>query len=394
MGHSMQVKVRANADAAEVRIFANSDVWLEASAVEQLHTTAALPHIRAAVGLPDLHPGRGYPVGAAFFSTGHFYPALVGGDIGCGMALWQTPLKTHQYSAQKLEKRIGSQEGALPEALQTSAYAELNGLLQEASLPIDASLLASSLGTIGGGNHFAEVLALDHLYEAANAIQLSAKTLYLLVHSGSRGLGGAILRAHVDAFGHRGLAANSPAAAAYLQQHDLAQQFAHCNRHWIAQRFLHSLRCEGECLLDVSHNHVLAADYQGQSGYLHRKGATPSDQGIVMVPGSRGDYSYLVRPVAERQEALCSLAHGAGRKWARADCEGRLSAKFHASDLRTTRFASSVVCNDKALLFEEAPQAYKKVDSVVATLVDAGLVELIARFKPVLTYKKGAPTCC
>ena len=56
---------------------------------------------------------------------------------------------------------------------------------------------------------------------------------------------------------------------------------------------------------------------------------------------------------------------------------------------------STVICNDKELLYEEAPQAYKDVDSVVAALVDAGLVRLIARFRPLLTYKKGAlAPCC
>ena len=71
---------------ATVKMVANHKVWLEDNAIQQLHTTAQLPHIQAAVGLPDLHAGRGYPIGAAFFSSQHFYPALVGGDIGCGMA--------------------------------------------------------------------------------------------------------------------------------------------------------------------------------------------------------------------------------------------------------------------------------------------------------------------
>ena len=48
---------------------------------------------------------------------------------------------------------------------------------------------------------------------------------------------------------------------------------------------------------------------------------------------------------------------------------------------------SAVVCADKALIFEEAPQAYKKIDSVIAALRDFGLIEPVARMKPVLTYK-------
>ena len=75
-----------------VAIIASERLWLEDSAVQQLNTTAQLAGMVRVVGLPDLHPGRGYPVGAAFFSVGRFYPALVGNDIGCGMALWQTDI--------------------------------------------------------------------------------------------------------------------------------------------------------------------------------------------------------------------------------------------------------------------------------------------------------------
>ncbi len=53
-------------------------------------------------GMSDLHPGRGYPVGAAFFAIGRLYPALVGNDIGCGMALWRTDIPTAKLHLDKL----------------------------------------------------------------------------------------------------------------------------------------------------------------------------------------------------------------------------------------------------------------------------------------------------
>ncbi|XNM53276.1 RtcB family protein [Escherichia coli] len=64
------------------------------------------------VGMPDLHPGRGYPIGAAFFSVGRFYPALVGNDIGCAMAHRQSGFQAHRYKVDKVEKRFsGRDEG-------------------------------------------------------------------------------------------------------------------------------------------------------------------------------------------------------------------------------------------------------------------------------------------
>ncbi len=75
-----------------VSIIASDRLWLEDAAMQQTKTTAELPGMQRVVGLPDLHPERGYPIGAAFFSVGRLYPALVGNDIGCGMALWQTDI--------------------------------------------------------------------------------------------------------------------------------------------------------------------------------------------------------------------------------------------------------------------------------------------------------------
>ena len=65
------------------------------------------------------------------------------------------------------------------------------------------------------------------------------------------------------------------------------------------------------------------------------KGATPDDNGLVIIPGSRGDYSWLVKPVAN-EKTLHSLAHGAGREWGRTECKGRLAAKYTATQLSRT----------------------------------------------------------
>lgn len=375
-----------------VKVFANCSVWMEDAAIQQLNTTAnQLSAIRAAVGLPDLHPGRGYPVGAAFFSVARLYPALVGSDIGCGMVLYATTLAAHKTSPSKLEKALGNVDGPMPDALLTDeTRATLHVIAQQCGAA-DAGYLEQALGTIGGGNHFAELQAVDTVYEEG---ALHKKQVYLMVHSGSRGLGGEILRQHVERFNHTGLPANSDDAANYLRQHDAAVQFAQINRAHIAKRMLHAIRADGTAVLDITHNHVLAHRWNGEAGYLHRKGATPADQGLVVIPGSRGDYSYVVRPVPDRHEALDSLAHGAGRKWARTDCKGRLKPRFTLDALQQTRFGSTVVCADKDLVYEEAPQAYKDVDSVIASLHEAGLITLVARLKPLLTYKKGAMQCC
>jgi release factor H-coupled RctB family protein len=125
----------------------------------------------------------------------------------------------------------------------------------------------------------------------------------------------------------------------------------------------------------------------GAACFLHRKGAAPSDQGAVIIPGSRGTCSYLVKPIGDQEANLWSVAHGAGRKWGRNECEGKLRGRYPAESLRRTRLGSYVICEDKELLYEEAPQAYKDIDSVISDMVGFGLVKVVATFAPILTYK-------
>ena len=386
-----------------VSIIASERLWLEDAAVQQTKTTAELPGMQRVVGLPDLHPGRGYPVGAAFFSVGRFYPALVGNDIGCGMALWQTDILAGKAKLDKMDKQIANLDDVIDEdewevlvrhdATLPDRREALSALMQAAGL--DTAQLRS-LGTIGRGNHFAELQVIDAV-ESADVLaqaKLAPKCLQLLVHSGSRGLGQEILRSHVDAFGHNGLEEDGADARAYLAQHDAALRFAELNRALIAARIFQRLRCKADLVLDVNHNTVLPATIDNRQGWLHRKGATPSDQGLVMLPGSRDDYSYLIEPVeANAALSLHSLAHGAGRKWQRTDCKGRLINLATPSQLSRTAMGGRVICNDRALIYEEAPQAYKAVDSVLGSLVGAGLVRVIARSKPVLTYKTRGECC-
>ncbi|MDD1507080.1 RNA ligase RtcB family protein [Pseudomonas sp. CNPSo 3701] len=365
-------------------LVAADDTWIEGKAIQQLETTARLAGMHRVAGMPDLHPGRGYPVGAAFFSVGRFYPALVGNDIGCGMALWRTDIPTAKLHLDKLEKRLGNLDLPLDYSWQEAV----------AALGLPTTGHERSLGTIGGGNHFAELQQFDESYDdaALDALGIQRKHLLLLVHSGSRGLGEAILREQVDLFGHQGLEAGSDASSHYLSRHDGALRFAEANRQLIARRMLERLRADGERVLDINHNLVSPARVDHLDGWLHRKGATPSDQGAVVIPGSRGDYSYLVQPIAD-ERSLLSLAHGAGRKWMRSECKDRLAARYSVEQLSRTALGSRVTCADRALIYEEAPDAYKAIDSVVGALREAGLVRVLARLKPVLTYKTRGGCC-
>jgi release factor H-coupled RctB family protein len=329
--------------------------------------------MRLAVGLPDLHPGKVSPIGAAFVVDGWVYPALVGNDIGCGIGLWRTGLSAKSIKREAWADRLRNLDGPWDGGVQ--AFLDARG--------VEPTGFEHSLGTIGSGNHFAEL----QVVATSTSPSISPASVYLCVHSGSRGFGEAVLREHTDRLGAAGLEIGSPEAERYLARHEHASRWASANRELIALRMFERLRTEGERLLDICHNQVEQHTVGGCQCWIHRKGAAPSNAGLVLIPGSRGALSYVVSPTGAGELSAYSLAHGAGRKWSRSECRGRLEKRFTAKDLLRTELGSHVVCEDKELLYEEAPQAYKNISIVIADLVDAGLVEVIATLEPVVTYK-------
>lgn len=351
--------------------------WTEGNAIDQLKKTAELKGMHSVAGMPDLHAGRGYPVGASFFSVNHLYPALIGNDIGCGMSMWQTDLSAHKFKLDKAEKVLKKY----------SDFADDTWLTDNVPAELQNHAYKSSLGSIGGGNHFAEFQKVNKVIhqDLWDQLNLNHKNLFLLVHSGSRGLGQAILRDHIDHYNHDGLS-DVNAIEEYLQKHDDAVKFASVNRALIAERMLDALKMAGNRILDLPHNYVESVVIDQVQGWLHRKGATASHQGLAIVPGSRGTYSYLVMPKAT-EHSLFSIAHGAGRKWMRSECAGRLSQKYSVDQLTRTELGSRVICQNRDLLYEEAPEAYKDIEGVIQALKDANLIDVIAELSPVLTYK-------
>jgi release factor H-coupled RctB family protein len=181
--------------------------------------------------------------------------------------------------------------------------------------------------------------------------------LVALVHSGSRGLGESILRVYVEEHQANGSDAESFAAAAYLRDHDLAVRWAKANRALIARRFAEALGAAARCLWDGCHNSITRREFEGETVWVHRKGAVATEGEPVIIPGSRGSLSYLVKPIGEGESYAWSLAHGAGRKWARSETRLRMRERFGLHQLTQTPLGGRVICERRELLYEEAPAA-------------------------------------
>lgn len=361
----------------KIKIVQSEKSWMESAATEQLKKVAELEGIIKAVGLPDLHPGK-TPVGASFISKDIIYPHIAGNDIGCGMAMFSTGLKKQKFKLDKIINKL--------EKINGIENVDITEFLEDVDFP-----LKEKLGTIGSGNHFAEFQEIDNIYdkEAFEEIKLDKGCIYLLVHSGSRSYGEQILRKYIEEYScQNGLKAGTEAFNNYFSDHDKAVEYAALNREMIAYRILSTVNAkENIKLLDSVHNSITKKEIDGEEAYIHRKGAAPSDVGYVVIAGSRGSKSYIVKPEENLIDYAFSVSHGAGRKWARFGCKEKLENVYSKKAVRQNNIVQNLICNDKNLIFEEAPEAYKNIERVIEDMLDEKMITLVASMNPILTYK-------
>jgi len=354
----------------KLSIIASRKNWIDSRSVETLKNISTFQGVKKVVGLPDLSVGS-VPNGTAILTEDRIYPHLIGGDIGCGMSLFMKPLRSKKIRSDKFEKQLKKLE-----------------TLDDVALD-DEKQLGYHLGSIGRGNHFAELHQVEHIKDQKlfERLDLKEEALYALVHSGSRAFGQIVFNTVAGAYNpSQGIEATSLEAENYLTQHNQAIDYASQSRQIIAKRLFKAIGLGENCerVSNTAHNSIINT----HEGWLHRKGATPTDKGAIIIAGSRGSLSYLVMPTQNTQASNYSLAHGAGRKWERSSAEAKLKNRYTKESLKRSSIGSRVICHDSKLLYEEAPEAYKNIDIVIDDLVEAGLATVIATFKPILTYKE------
>lgn len=408
LAHSLHFPLAMN-----TRLLATSAVWMEGEALVQLERAASLPGCVHAVGLPDLHPGPGgLPIGVALAFEDSIYPGLIGADAGCGVRAVVTTLR--RPSLDYLERRL---RAAMDEDMHWGdpcrlidllLVAGIRGLAEFDDLPSSLRLLAAleqpqqplrkekissdlladhhaeSLGTIGAGNHFAEVSCITEAINDESGIARGRLTI--LVHSGSRGVGYTM----AERFGKERIRAGD--ASAFLAAQAWACRFAEANRWLIAWRLLTAVAAARpdklSLSLDCVHNQVVPKELDGRTLWLHRKGAAPAELGrLTVVLGSRGTPSRIMRGTGSAT-GLESVAHGAGRRLTRAAALAKLRVKYSRASLARTELKSRVLCDRNEPLYEEHPDAYKPIQPVVDSIVASGLATPIATLTPLITVKK------
>jgi tRNA-splicing ligase RtcB (3'-phosphate/5'-hydroxy nucleic acid ligase) len=445
------------------RIFADDEILGEIAgdlSLEQLQNVATLPGVvEAAIAMPDIHQGYGFPVGgvaATRLPDGVVSPGGVGYDINCGVRLLALPLTepelgerrtalVHEISRsvpsgaakgsglrlseRELEDVLRDGPRALPGVRPDDVeHTESEGRL-DGTDPVAVSERArhrgrDQLGTMGSGNHFVEVQAVESVLDAATAqaFGLEEGQVTVLVHSGSRGLGHQVCTDYVRLMDERLTSyrihlpdrqlacapASSTEGRRYLAAMAAAANFAWANRQAIADRIRSAVgsvlgaEAAGQTrqVYDVAHNVAKVETHDGMALCVHRKGATRafpagSDEipaayravgQPVFVPGSMGTASFvLAGEPGAMARSFGTTCHGAGRRLSRTAARKQIQG----GELRSQLEAQGIVvrCPSPKGLAEEAPFAYKDVDRVVRVVERAGLARRVVRLVPIGVVK-------
>lgn len=283
------------------------------------------------------------------------------------------------------------------------------------------------LGTIGAGNHFVEVDRVSNLFDekTAAAFGIQKNQIVILIHTGSRGLGHQVatdyLRLMMNVMANynfkpkdrelAGVPFSSKEGQDYYNAMAAAANFAWCNREVITyevrqawQTVFHRNGDELKLLYDVAHNIAKIEEHIIKGApvklIVHRKGATrafgPGNTEVpgkyrsigqpVLIPGSMGTASYvLVGTNKSMETTFGSTCHGAGRRLSRTAAKKQVGAPQLKEALR--KEGIYVQAGSYRGIAEEAPIAYKDIDTVVDTVHDAGIASKVAKLKPLAVIK-------
>ena len=442
---------------------------LNDNALEQVANVAFLPGIvKNSLAMPDIHWGYGFSIGGVAAmdpdKDGVISPGGVGYDINCGVRLIRSDLMEKDVKA-KLQPLINGLFNNIPCGVGSSGNIRVSdkeeeqifvkgagwavkkgyGVKEDLECTEDSGAIEGAdpskvsdrayergkkqSGTLGSGNHFAEVQVVDEIYDEkkANIFGLFKGQISVMIHSGSRGLGYQVCDDSVKSMVHtltkyhinvpdRQLACapiDSPEGRSYLAAMKCAANYAWANRqclmYLMRQVFERTFDQSWEKLglhlvYDVAHNiaKMEKHDVDGKKKTLcvHRKGATralsPHHPDLpekyketgqpVIIPGDMGTYSYVLAGAEGASETFYSACHGAGRRLSRSAAIKKLRGRNLAREL-FDRSGIVVRAKGRSTLAEEAPEAYKKVEDVVHVVHETGIAQKVARMRPLGVIK-------
>ncbi|MBI4428013.1 MAG: RtcB family protein [Ignavibacteriales bacterium] len=432
--------------------------------LDQVANVATLPGlVGRSLAMPDAHQGYGFPIGgvaAADMEKGIISAGGVGFDINCGVRVLSSDYHIDQVQP-NIDQLLNQMFRDIPcgtgksglvdlsfeqldEVLENGAhwavkngygsYEDLHHIEETGKIPnADPGMVSArakkrgrnQLGTLGSGNHFAEVQYVSEIFDdnAAKVFGLWQNQIVVMIHSGSRGLGHQVCTDYLEIMQEampqygisivdRQLACvpiKSQEGQSYLKAMAAAANFAFANRqmmsHWTRQAFARVIGNGNlKLVYDVCHNiakeEVHIVDGSRKKVLVHRKGATraypkhrpeiPQDYfeigQPVLIPGSMGTCSYvLVGTEKAMEETFGSSCHGAGRAMSRTAAKKSTTAEQLIQQLKEKGI--HVRGASRSGLTEEKPDAYKDVSLVVEVVHQAGIARKVAKMIPIGVIK-------
>lgn len=366
------------------------------SSIRQIRNACKLPISRAAALMPDAHSGYGLPIGGVLACENAVIPYGVGVDIACRMKMTITDLSVETLiendasNCQELDKALekGTLFGTGRKWKKPNDHAVLDEDWTVTAVTREAKdRAAGQLGTSGSGNHFVEwgVLTLpveDFGLEAGRYVAL-------LSHSGSRGPGAMTCRRYTDIARKMApskikndsqlrhlcwLDMSTEEGQEYWAAMNLMGRFASANHEVIHNNVTRLAGAQSLASIENHHNFAWLEQHNGQSLYVHRKGATPAGAGeLGVIPGNMADSCFVVRGKGNAA-SLNSASHGAGRRMSRTKAKEQFNWRQWQDHLREK--------NVRLLAggLDEVPGAYKNIHDVMAAQSD--LVDIVGEFMP------------
>lgn len=371
---------------------------IEESALHQMYQAARLPVSVAGALMPDAHSGYGLPIGGVLATRNAVIPYGVGVDIGCRMAL-----SIYDIKAAELNQKTGFFERILEEQTLFGSSKQFdrspdhevmdNRLFFEVPLLKHLHTRAwKQLGSSGSGNHFVE-FGIVQINETDPALGMPpGEWLGVLSHSGSRALGANIAQHFTKiAISTRRINDNTKhlswlyldeeAGAAYWAAMNLAGDYSAACHEVIHKKIAKQLGRKPVASVQNHHNFAWKEQLNGEELIVHRKGATPAGKGVLgIIPGSMTAKGYIVKGQGVAT-AIHSASHGAGRAMSRSVANQsitRSSMKLLLKQAKVTLIGGGI---------DEAPQAYKDLEEVMACQTD--LVSILGSFQPSIVRMDG-----
>lgn len=356
--------------------------------------------------MPDVHYGKGVPIGTTIKLNKYMFPTFTGVDIGCGVSA-QKIIAPNGFNFEKLQEVInekipsGFNHRDLISPFATPFEQVLNGLYAKEHVSDKKALL--SLGTLGGGNHFISI---------EQSPSQNENEAYLLVHSGSRGFGYNIARYYEkiakdelnnynlklkqtvidycktnnkeneiedrlqvlkDSFKEDIPFLSDIHINQFINDMIIAANYAQLNREIIIEDICNGMEYEQLERIDTIHNYI------GKDMIL-RKGAVSARQGEIFILPINMFTGSLICVGKGNEEWNYSAPHGAGRLMSRTKAKENLDIevfKKQAEGIWTESVGKEYI--------DEAPGAYKSLTEILIHLTETARVKEM--LKPLFNFK-------